>query len=256
MVQTNDDTPRFDSDAIAASFARGIAEAQEQQMRELAEQAQHDEDVIRSVVATVAGGIEDVLYGGDADYDAWDQDGLDDEDGLRAVWDKTVTVYGWSGSGKTTFLTQVVQLLSQQGLRVGVIKHHGHGSPLDAPGKDSARYAQAGAACEVVSSASEYLVHRSVQRERTLVELALEIEPECDVIVAEGFKQQAINAVELYRTGASSQEPIGDFDMLDAVITDDQAFAQAAREQDVRVFDINDVEGFARYVCEQIGWEV
>lgn len=37
-----------------------------------------------------------------------------------------ITVTGWSNSGKTTFVTRVVGLLTDMGVRVGVIKHHGH----------------------------------------------------------------------------------------------------------------------------------
>lgn len=54
-----------------------------------------------------------------------------------------ITVTGWSNSGKTTFATRVVDLLSDMGIRVGVIKHHGHKTGgVDVEGKDSWKYAQ------------------------------------------------------------------------------------------------------------------
>ena len=36
-----------------------------------------------------------------------------------------ITVTGWSNSGKTTFVTQVVKILADSGIKVAVIKHHG-----------------------------------------------------------------------------------------------------------------------------------
>ena len=57
-----------------------------------------------------------------------------------------ITVTGWSNSGKTTFFTKVVELLTAAGYNVGVIKHHGHkAETVDQKGKDSWKYAQAGA---------------------------------------------------------------------------------------------------------------
>lgn len=53
-----------------------------------------------------------------------------------------ITVTGWSNSGKTTFVTRVVGLLTDMGVRVGVIKHHGHKTGgVDVEGKDSWKYA-------------------------------------------------------------------------------------------------------------------
>ena len=50
-----------------------------------------------------------------------------------------------SGTGKTTLLTQLIPLLKQKGLRVGLIKHSHHDFEIDQPGKDSYRLREAGA---------------------------------------------------------------------------------------------------------------
>ncbi len=50
-----------------------------------------------------------------------------------------------SGTGKTTLLTQLIPILKQNGLRIGLIKHSHHDFEIDQPGKDSFRLRKAGA---------------------------------------------------------------------------------------------------------------
>jgi molybdopterin-guanine dinucleotide biosynthesis protein B len=53
--------------------------------------------------------------------------------------------YGFSGSGKTTLIERLIGDLCAEGLRVAVVKVSAHAASMDQPGKDSDRYAQAGA---------------------------------------------------------------------------------------------------------------
>ncbi len=46
-----------------------------------------------------------------------------------------VAIVGRSGSGKATFLEKLIAESKARGWRVGVIKHHGHTTSLDQPGK-------------------------------------------------------------------------------------------------------------------------
>ena len=55
---------------------------------------------------------------------------------------------GWSGSGKTTWITKVLPVLIRRGLKVSTLKHAHHGFDLDQPGKDSFMHRAAGAAGE------------------------------------------------------------------------------------------------------------
>lgn len=54
-------------------------------------------------------------------------------------------ITGASGSGKTTVLEALVVVLRERGWRVAVLKHTPGGFSLDRPGKDSWRFARAGA---------------------------------------------------------------------------------------------------------------
>ncbi|KHD85250.1 molybdopterin-guanine dinucleotide biosynthesis protein B [Heyndrickxia ginsengihumi] len=54
-------------------------------------------------------------------------------------------IVGYQDSGKTTLMEKLVNMLSDQGFRVGTLKHHGHGgAPMLPAQKDSTRHFEAG----------------------------------------------------------------------------------------------------------------
>ena len=58
----------------------------------------------------------------------------------------------YSGAGKTTLIEKLIVELKAQGLRLAVVKHDGHDFEIDHEGKDSWRFAQAGADMTVICS--------------------------------------------------------------------------------------------------------
>jgi len=107
-----------------------------------------------------------------------------------------------SGTGKTTLLTQLIPILKQSGLRVGLIKHSHHDFEIDRPGKDSFRLREAGAS--PVMLVSRY-------RRAIITEFSPEAEPrlddqlkqfdqsELDLILVEGFRAEQFPKIELHR---------------------------------------------------------
>ncbi len=73
-----------------------------------------------------------------------------------------------SGSGKTTLIEKLVAELKRRGYRIAVVKHHAHTTPIDGRGKDSWRFAEAGASVAFVSSPVEIARFERVPRELTL----------------------------------------------------------------------------------------
>jgi formylmethanofuran dehydrogenase subunit E len=94
---------------------------------------------------------------------------------------------GRSGSGKTTLLTRVVPLLVREGLRVAVLKHAHHRVDLDRQGKDSFRFAEAGAELVTVVSPDKLATFEAPGVEPGLFALAARVSERADVILAEGF---------------------------------------------------------------------
>lgn len=160
---------------------------------------------------------------------------------------------GWSGSGKTTFVEQVVGMLCDDRIRVGVIKHHGHGdSGLDREGKDTWRYGRAGATPVVASSHTEISIIRKVQRERSLRELAEMIADECDIIIVEGFRHQAPRVIEFMRETYNNDRIFGN-EEIEALVTDSPSETGKARDGGLPVFSLEDVEGVAGFIRHYCG---
>lgn len=107
-----------------------------------------------------------------------------------------------SGTGKTTLLKQLIPLLKQQGLRVGLIKRSHHDFEIDHPGKDSYELRQAGASPVMLSAAGRraLITEHPEDRERTLnEELAYFDQSGVDLILVEGFKHEPFPKIELCR---------------------------------------------------------
>ena len=113
---------------------------------------------------------------------------------------KVFGIAGYSGSGKTTLLEKLIPALIRRGLKVSVIKHAHHGFDIDRPGKDSYRHREAGAS-EVLLACGERwaLMHeRRDAPEPTLADLLARLAP-CDLVLIEGFKQEPVPKLEVYR---------------------------------------------------------
>lgn len=115
---------------------------------------------------------------------------------------------GSSGSGKTTLVEQVIPLLVARGLSLALIKHAHHGFDMDQPGKDSFRHRAAGCAQVLVTSDRRWALLRELgpSPEPTLAEHVARLAP-CDLVLVEGYKQEPIPKIEVYRA-ANGKPPL------------------------------------------------
>ncbi len=108
----------------------------------------------------------------------------------------------FSGTGKTTLLTQLIPQLKRHGLKVGLIKHAHHRFDLDQPGKDSYLLRQAGASpVMVVSSRRRAIIYEYPDQGevRLADQLDFLVTSDLDLILVEGFKREPIPKIELHR---------------------------------------------------------
>jgi molybdopterin-guanine dinucleotide biosynthesis adapter protein len=113
---------------------------------------------------------------------------------------KVIGIAGWSGAGKTTLLTRVIPCLVTRGMRVSTIKHAHHGFDVDQPGKDSHTHRTAGATEVLVSSANRWaLMHEMRGEGEMALDALLAKLSQVDLVLVEGFKQQAHPKLEVYR---------------------------------------------------------
>ena len=158
---------------------------------------------------------------------------------------RALGIVGWSGSGKTTLLTALIPALRARGLRVSSIKHAHHDLPLDRPGKDSARHAEAGAEEVILASARGYALF-SYQRETALPDLLARLRP-VDLVLVEGFKDYEIPKLEVYRPSICKSPLWPTMDVI-AVAADEKL-----PDCLVPVLDLGDAQGIADFLIGALG---
>ncbi len=156
-------------------------------------------------------------------------------------------IAGYSGSGKTTLLEKLIPVLTARGLKVSVIKHAHHGFDIDRPGKDSYRHREAGAS-EVLLACNDRwaLMHeRRTEAETTLSELLGRLSP-CDLVLIEGFKQEPVPKLEVYRPENGKPPLFPERNDIVAVASD------AALDTALPVLPLNDMNAIADFVMARL----
>lgn len=152
-----------------------------------------------------------------------------------------------SGTGKTTLIEKVITELSNNGWRIGILKHDAHDFEIDHEGKDSWRLTRAGAAVTAISSPVKTAIIRQHEIEPSLEELLDPFRGQVDLILTEGFKQSSLPKIEVHR--AALDKPLlsrGDYHnpTLIAVASD------SPPTLDVPVYDLNNVTELCQFIEE------
>ena len=153
-----------------------------------------------------------------------------------------LSVVGWSGTGKTTFLEKLVARLKDSGYRVGFIKHHRGPFDIDRPGKDTWRLAGAGAACTAIAGPGKVGLVLQVEGEMSPADIAA-LMPGMDLIITEGYKREGLPQIEVRRAGCGAEPPAARDGQLVAVVGEKRPCAGS-----VPFYDINDAAGVADFI--------
>jgi molybdopterin-guanine dinucleotide biosynthesis protein B len=153
---------------------------------------------------------------------------------------------GASGSGKTTLLEKVIRRLKERGHRIAAVKHTHHWVELDRPGKDSWRFAAAGADIVTVAAPDRLATFERTERQPGLENLVRSLEGRVDLILAEGFKAEA-GAKVLVVGKKSPPEPLPAGEYLAVVSGSERA------PSGIRRFSPNDIDGLVTLLEEFAG---
>ncbi len=157
----------------------------------------------------------------------------------------------FSGTGKTTLLTQLIPVLRQRGLRLAVIKHAHHAFDVDYPGKDSYELRKADACQVLISSARRKVLVTEMgdHPEATLEELFNELDHDrLDLVLVEGFKRERFNKIELHRAALNKPYLYPGDDAIIALATDSIDDSQ----RPVPVLDLNQPEQIADFIIDSV----
>jgi molybdopterin-guanine dinucleotide biosynthesis protein B len=130
-----------------------------------------------------------------------------------------VSIVGKSQSGKTTLMEGLVRELKSRGYQVATIKHTPHGMTFDEPDKDSWRHIRAGSEATAISSPDRVVLIKPVTQTLTLDKIAHLVGEDCDIILAEGFKQGNAPKIEVHRRQVGP--PLSAVKKLIAIVTDE-----------------------------------
>ncbi len=156
-----------------------------------------------------------------------------------------VCFVGPSGVGKTTLVCAVIGHLSARGLRVGALKHSHHGFQMDRAGKDTYRMRASGACAIGISSPTEHAVLASTSGREDITELAAALPP-VDIVIAEGFKTQAAQKIEVRRAGFERPADAVDLTGVFAIATNRDDVST-----DLPLLPLDDPEAIARFLVER-----
>ncbi|GAA0379563.1 molybdopterin-guanine dinucleotide biosynthesis protein B [Paenibacillus motobuensis] len=109
-----------------------------------------------------------------------------------------IQIVGYKDSGKTTLIGRLLPLFSGMNLRVAMIKHDAHGFEIDHSGTDTYAYRQHGAVAIAITS--PYRTALIEEQETPLKEL-IERFGGYDLILVEGYKQEAYPKIVMLRSG-------------------------------------------------------
>ncbi|MDH5191294.1 MAG: molybdopterin-guanine dinucleotide biosynthesis protein B [Gammaproteobacteria bacterium] len=156
-----------------------------------------------------------------------------------------------SNTGKTTLLEKVLPLLVKKGIRTAVIKHTHHDFETDKPGKDSYRLHQAGSRQTMLVSPKRMALVMETPENNDLPDietLVARLDTEkLDLILAEGFKHEAIPKIEIYRSGVSQNLLCKNDKHIIAVCSDIKPELPA----NITLLDINKPEDVVAFICKE-----
>jgi molybdopterin-guanine dinucleotide biosynthesis protein B len=158
-------------------------------------------------------------------------------------------IVGWSGSGKTSLLVQLLPLLKATGLRISTMKHAHHRFDVDKPGKDSFRHREAGASEVLVVTASRWvLMHESRGEPEPSIEALIERMTPVDLLLIEGFKTHLHPKLEIHRQSEGKPLLHPEDPEIVAVATDVPLPGATVPQ-----LDLNDTQAIADFILAHTG---
>ncbi|GAB6071943.1 molybdopterin-guanine dinucleotide biosynthesis protein B [Venenivibrio stagnispumantis] len=152
-----------------------------------------------------------------------------------------IAIVGAHNSGKTTFLEKVVNILTEEGYNIAVIKHDPKGkAKTDTEGKDSYKIYQAGAKQVIIASPERLSIFVRV-KDYNLEDIYNYIDKDVDMVLIEGFKAYPnIDKYEVIRKEENRDLLVKD---ITGVITDYYDYPLK--------FDINNPKEFIDYIKDK-----
>ncbi|MFT8720297.1 molybdopterin-guanine dinucleotide biosynthesis protein B [Acetobacter sp.] len=156
-------------------------------------------------------------------------------------------ITGRSGSGKTSLITRLLPVLTQQGLRVSTIKHTHHGVDMDQPGKDTFLHRESGAQEVMLATPERWVLQHETATMPSLEALVQAMTP-VDLILVEGFHATVPTSLEVWRPETGKAPLFPDTSAIALVVTDSPVIPQ--NRPDLKFMRLEDVAAIAVFIRE------
>lgn len=166
---------------------------------------------------------------------------------LKTITPLAISFVGRSGSGKTTLVEALIPLLKNKGYKLGAIKHDAHQFEIDHKGKDSFRFAHAGADAVVISSSDKLALVSKTKAPRSVESILNQYFSDFDLVLTEGYKASLIPKIFVTREPLNKESLAGVSGKILAVATD-----QPISIADIHYLDLNNPETIAKFIDEWV----
>jgi len=158
-----------------------------------------------------------------------------------------ISILGWSGSGKTTFIESAIQECAKRGIFAAAVKKSKHKADLPPDTKDSARFRAAGASPSIYLSESEMVI-LAAPPPRMDAETLIALCPQAAFIFCEGLEARGallalVSGEE--KTEDALKRPLASVDIL---VAREAAMLELAKVRNTKAFKPEDVELFIDYI--------
>jgi molybdopterin-guanine dinucleotide biosynthesis protein B len=160
---------------------------------------------------------------------------------------KIVSFIGRSNSGKTTFITKILPLFCDLGLKVGTVKNTHHKVDFDQPGKDSLLHRQAGSTQVLLLTDEQLALYSLRDKKLSLNEMVKKWFPDFDLVISEGFKNEDCFKVEISRKGNHKLPLYLNNYNIQAFISD-----YPPTITNIPLFNLNEVEPVFNWLCQEL----
>ena len=159
-----------------------------------------------------------------------------------------VSIVGRSESGKTLLMEQLIAEFKQRGYKIAALKHSHCGViEVDQPGKDTWKFAQAGADAVCISSPRKLALIKKSDHDLRIDEVLPVIGPEFDLVLVEGFKKSNLPKIEMHRKELGN-DLLCCPEELSAIVTDGPLDSLIADGYKVPVFRWGDTAAITDFV--------
>ena len=159
---------------------------------------------------------------------------------------KIVGIVGWKNSGKTYFVSKIINKLKIKNYRVASIKHAHHEFDIDHKDTDSYIHRKAGSTQVIVSSSKRWVKITELDNssEKTLDYLINQL-TNVDIVIVEGFKNYDHPKIEIIKT-EKNEYLFNKIKNIKAVISDKKI------ETNLKQFKKKEIDNIVNFILEEI----